>query len=135
MFNPINSPFFHNVDNKYAYLAHDDGWFCRLYCKNMNDFKEILSNKVIKMVSTSKRREIYPMSDDVKEQLFNLCSDGLLIDFSYIYKDERQIQIRIFTIGEFLNMDEMYNGLERHKYNSKYSAWLIHKNKKWRIEN
>lgn len=135
MFKPIKSPFFDKIQNRYAYLAHDDGWFCRLYCREYSDFKEIICNKIIDTVSTSKRRKIYPFSEELKEELLNLAKDGLLIDFNNFLKLERSIEIPIYTIGKFLDMDEMYNDLQRHTSRAKYSAYLVHKNKKWVIYN
>lgn len=134
MFKPINSPFFEKIQNRYAYLAHDDGWFCRLYCKEYSDFQEIICNKIIDTVSTSKRRKIYPFSDDVKKELLNLANDGLLIDFNNFAKYEKSIEVPIYTIGKFLDMDEMYNNLQRNISRANYSAYLVHKNKKWDIK-
>jgi hypothetical protein len=39
------------------------------------------------------------------------------------------IEISIYTIGKFLDMDTMYNDLKRHVNRSNYSARLVHKNK------
>lgn len=134
MFRPMKSPFFDTIQNRYAYLAHDDGWFCRLYCRQYSDFSEIAANKVVAMASTSKRRRIYPLSQEVKSNLMSLAEDGLLIDFSNTLKLNRTIEIPIYSIGKFLDMDDMYNDLERHIGRSKYSARLVHRNKKWVID-
>ena len=134
MFKPINSPFFEKIQNRYAYLAHDDGWFCRLYCKEYSDFQEIICNKIIDTVSTSKRRKIYPFTKEVKEELLNLAKDGLLIDFNNFARYEKSIEVPIYTIGKFLDMDEMYNNLQGSISRAKYSAYLVHKNKKWTID-
>lgn len=134
MFKPVKSPFFEKIENRYAYLAHDDGWFCRLYCKEYNDFQEIIANKIIGSVSTSKRRKIYPLTEGVKEKLLLLAVNGLIIDFNNILKLEKSIEIPIYTIGKFLNMDTMYNDLKRHISNSNYSARLVQKNKSWTID-
>lgn len=133
MFKPVNSPFFDKLQNRYAYLAHDDGWFCRLYCSQYSDIKEIISNKIIGMVSTSKRRKIYPISEDIKTKLLDLAENGLLIDFSSIIKESNYIKINIYCIGEFSDMDRMYNNLQHNIYNAKYSASLVHKNKEWKL--
>lgn len=134
MFKPITSPFFDKIENRYAYLAHDDGWYCKLYCKEYSDFKEIIANKIIDMVSTSKRKNIYPLSEELKAKLISIAENGLLIDFSNISKFNNTIQIPIYCIGKIFNMDEMYNNLERYLACSKYSARLTHKNKKWVID-
>ena len=133
MFQPINSPFLKKLNNRFAYLAHDDGWYCKLYCKFNIDFKELITNKIVGMVSTSKRRKVYPFSEEIKEQILNLTDQGLIIDFSNVLTNSTSIEIPIHTIGKFSNMDEMYNGLRRHISRSSFSAKLIHKNKEWRI--
>jgi hypothetical protein len=134
MFQPINKPFFDKIQNRYAYLAHDDGWFCRLYCRQYSDFQEVITNKILGMVSTNKRKKIYPFSIGVKEKLMSMAEDGLLIDFSNILKFNNTIEIPIYCIGKFLDMDDMYNDLYRHINRSKYYAKLVHKNKKWEID-
>lgn len=133
MFSPLESPFFEYIRNSYVYLAHDDGWFCRLYCRNYNDFSEIIANKIIDSV-TSSRRKIYPMSEELKQQLLSLASDGLLIDFNNLLKCGKSIEIPIYQIGKFLDMDSMYNDIKMHIARSKYSAKLVHCNKSWKID-
>jgi hypothetical protein len=133
MFSPVNSPFFESIKNRYAYLAHDDGWFCRLYCQRYSDFSEIIAHKVIDSVSSS-RRKIYPMNEELKHQLLSLASDGLLIDFDNILKDRKSIQIPIYQIGKFIDMDKMYNDKKVHIVRAKYSAMLVYSNKNWKIE-
>lgn len=134
MFKPVKSPFFERIGNRYAYLAYDDGWFCRLYLRYYYDFQEILANKIIHTVSKSKRRKIYPLSEELQKQLLSLAVNGLLIDFSDVLIGDKFIEIPIYTIGKFLDMDEMYNDLKRHIGRSKYSARLVHKNKNWKID-
>ena len=134
MFKPVNNPFFDKIQNRFAYLVHDDGWFCRLYCREYTDFQEIIANKIVGEVSTSKRRKIYPISEEIKQQLMNIAENGLLIDFNNMLRFSNSIEIPIYSIGKFLDMDEMYNDLQRHTSRATYSAALIHKNKKWIID-
>ncbi|MFC6464124.1 hypothetical protein ACFP65_03775 [Marinilactibacillus sp. GCM10026970] len=130
---PINSPFFDRLDNQFTYLAHDDGWFCKLYCKEMSVFKEIIANKMIAEFSTNKRRKIYPMDESIKSQLLELTNQGLLIDFSNIYRDNKEISLHYYVVGHYQNMDEMYHDLERNKQTAKTKGYIEHKNKKWTI--
>lgn len=133
MFSPLKSPFIESIKNRYAYLAHDDGWFCRLYCQRYSDFSEIIANKVIDSVSTS-RRKIFPMNEELKHQLLSLASDGLLIDFDNILKVHKSIEIPIYQIGKFIDMDKMYNDKKVHIAHAKYSAKLVYSNKNWKID-
>jgi hypothetical protein len=132
---PLNSPFFSGINNDFVYLAHDDGWFCKLYCKDMLVFKDIIANKIIESFSTNNRRKIYPMSEDIKKEILELTKKGLLIDFSNIYRDNKCISLNYYTIGNYEDMDKMYNNLERNKYRSDVKGTIEHKNKSWKIQN
>lgn len=133
VFKPISSPFFEEINNRYAYMSHDDGWHLRLFMRNYDDLKEIIANKVAGMVSALKRTKDYPFPETVKEKLAALAPDGLLIDFGYISRYKGTISISIYTIGEFDNMDVMYREHQKHICHPKYHAYLKQKNKTWRI--
>ena len=130
---PLNSPFFSTINNNFVYLSHDDGWFCKLYCKDMSIFKDIITNKIIDSFSINKRRKIYPMAEDIKNRIFELTKKGLLIDFSNIYKDNKCISLNYYAIGYYENMDKMYNNLERNKNRADIKGTIEHKNKAWNI--
>ncbi len=130
---PLQSPFIDRINNNFVYLAHDDGWFCKLYCKDMSVFKEIIANKIIDSVSTNKRRKIYPMDEDVKNQIFELTNKGLLIDFSNIYRDNKCIGLNYYTIGHYEDMDEMYNNFKRNKQRANIKGNIKHRNKTWKV--
>ncbi len=131
---PLNSAFSSKLKNRFAYCAHDDGWHCLLYCKDIYDFTHVIASSIIKTVATSKRRKIYPLPDEIKNYLLQLSQNGLLLGFDKIYKDSKTIEFPIYTIGKFTNMDQMYNDLERHIGKSNFRAALVHKNKTWTIE-
>lgn len=134
MFRPLNSPFFDKIQNRYAYLSHDDGWFCRLYCRQYSDFTEIIANKITDMATTSKRRKIYPLPADVKNRLIHLAENGVAIDFCNIVRTGNTIEIPFYCIGKTLDMDDMYHNLDRSISHAKYTARLVHKNKTWAID-
>lgn len=130
---PLNLPFFNRINNNFVYLAHDDGWFCRLYCKDMSIFKDIITNKIMDSFCTNNRRKIYPMSEDIKNEIFELTKKGLLIDFSNMYKDNKCISLNYYAIGHYEDMDEMYNNLSRNKSRADIKGTIEHKNKTWKI--
>lgn len=130
---PLKSPFFNRINNNFVYLAHDDGWYCKLYCRDMSVFKDIIANKILDSFSTNKRRIIYPMDDDIKSEIFNLTEKGLLIDFSNIYRNNKSIGLSYYTIGHYEDMDEMYNNLERNKRRAGIKGFIEYKNKTWKV--
>ncbi|MFL0267979.1 hypothetical protein [Candidatus Clostridium radicumherbarum] len=130
---PLKTPFIDRINNNFFYLAHDDGWFCKLYCRDISAIREVISNKIIESVTTNKKRKIYPIDNEVKNKLFELVQKGLLIDFSNIYRDDKAININFYVIGEYHNMDEMYNNLERNKSRASTRGRIEHKNKAWKV--
>jgi hypothetical protein len=131
---PLKSPFFDKINNDFFYLAHDDGWFCKLYCKDMFIFRDILINKIIdNFFAKNRRRKIYPMSEDIKDVIFDLTKEGLLLDFSNLYTDKRCIELAFYSIGHYEDMDEMYNNLEQSKNRASIKGRIEYKNKTWKV--
>ena len=131
---PLKTAFFDKIDNKFFYLAHDDGWFCKLFCKEMLVFGDIIENKIIDSFAIeNKKGKIYPMIEAIKNQIFNLTKEGLLIDFSNVYTDDECICVNFYTIGHYENMDEMYNNLERNKKRASIKGTIEYENKTWQI--
>jgi len=132
---PMLSPFFEKFNNNYFYLGHDDGYYCKLYCKDMSVMKSIIANKIIASVSTNKKRKIYSMSDNVKDEILELTKKGLLIDFSNIYKFAGNIGLDFYTIGHLNDMDDMYNNREKYMFRSETVGSIEQNNKKWVVTN
>lgn len=40
MFTPLKSPYFESLHNRFAYLAHDDGFFGKIYCRKRDKLKQ-----------------------------------------------------------------------------------------------
>lgn len=131
---PLKTPFFDRIQNNFVYLAHDDGWYCKLYCRDMPVFADIIANKITASISANTRRKIYPMDAETKTKILELTKEGLLIDFTSIYKENKRTGLLFYTIGRFQDMDEMYNNLEKHKQNASHRGSIEQCNKVWKIE-
>ena len=130
---PLYSPFFEHLQNQYVYLGEDDGWRCRLFCCEQNDFGRILANKVQNEVQ---RRFEYPcekLDEQVECALFKLVDDGLIIDFSAISCLDNDISIPVYTVGKFEDMDYVYHNREKLKARAAYEGWLEYSKQKWRL--
>jgi len=130
---PLNISFFERLNNFYCYCGHDDGWRTKLYCKVKTDISEIISNTVTLNLESFKRRRIYEINTEVKEELLKLSRGGLLIDFSDLVTDRNLISIPFYVIGKDLNMDDMYNNKEKLKYNAQIKGYLKQKNREWSL--
>jgi hypothetical protein len=57
---PLGNPFFEKLNNKFVYLAHDDGWFNKIYYKDINQSVDVLRHLVSNRLK-SYRRNVPPV--------------------------------------------------------------------------
>lgn len=129
---PLHTIFFEKLSNQYVYLAHDDGWYCCLYCHQQEDFRDIIMNKITMTVTSITKTKVNSIGQEIGQKLLQLSKDGLLVDFGNIMKNGiGKIEIPIYTIGKFTDMDSMYNDLEKHKANASTQVQLVYNREKW----
>ncbi|EGW40903.1 hypothetical protein [Desulfosporosinus sp. OT] len=131
---PVTSPFFEKLQNRFAYLAHDDGWFNIFYYRSQREFETVIGKVIVSKLFLKFRRKAIPdIPFEISEQLMNYGQEGLLIDFDRIIND-KSLEIPIFGIGKMLDMDEMYNNLQRHVQKAKLGECLVLRKKEWSIQ-
>jgi len=123
IFNPLKTPFFKKLQNCYSYLAHDDGWYCKLYCRNLSDFATVLCEKIKRSVNTRFSDNICLPSEIIKDQILKLAENGLLIDLEESSCKNGNIDITCYIIGEYSNMDKIFNYYQQVKNNA---SQIIH---------
>lgn len=131
---PLNTLFFDNLKNNYAYCSHDDGWRTLLYCRYIADIAEFTVQTInLCLVQNIRGRKIYLIPVHIKDELFRLSCQGLFIDFKNIVIETKLISIPMYIIGNNLNMDDVYNNQDEHKEKAKIKGYLQQKNKVWSI--
>ncbi|MBT2689169.1 hypothetical protein J7I93_13330 [Bacillus sp. ISL-47] len=118
----LKPPFYNYLSNRYVYLAIDDGWFNRTYYRDLNDFYRMLGEvipgkmgqmKVEKTLLGIKKKKTYPpISRDVLLSLKPLMKEGAVLSLKDIDQNRVRIEIPIWLIGDFANMDDMYDEYE-----------------------
>jgi hypothetical protein len=71
MFSPIDTPFNETLKNRFVYLAHDDGWHTKIYCKDTRWFSVFFHTTVNNHFSIA-----LPLAPD---ELAPLMERGILI--------------------------------------------------------
>lgn len=119
----LKSPFYSKLGNRFVYLARDDGWFNKIYYRSFKDFFQLLSTAISSKLANLKReksliglrkKRIYP--DVNKEILLSLTpfiKQGICISLKDANRQRNRIEIPIWVIGDFANMDEMYDEYEQ----------------------
>lgn len=111
MYEPLKSPFFDVLQNNYAYLSHDDGWYCKLYCKEWKALNSILLNKILNSVRQTFCGKISSLPSDLTKKVVELSPKGLLVMLE-AEKQKNKAMIKLYEVGEHKNIDNLFNNLE-----------------------
>lgn len=130
---PVNSPFFEALKNKYAYLAHDDGWGNKTFYREKSDCLDVVRNLLPNRLESYKKRNVQPLNDEAAEQLLEMANNGLLIDLYQMIKSKNRVDIPIHEIGIIMDFNDVYDNMERYKAKANQLAWLTYTNKQWKI--
>ena len=124
---PLDSPFFAPLQNRFAYLAHDDGWFCKLFCRNLDDFINVLCGKIA-------ADTVLPVPNSIQDHLLQLATQGILIDLEEMNHKKVRSDLKIYIIGEYTDMDYFLNHFQNLKETAIKISTLSRFGKQWYLE-
>lgn len=128
MFTPFNSYKTPSLNNNYAYISHDDGWWNNLYIDDTTEYKKMLAYLLIKNLK-GKKRIITPPNEELLRWLFDLCKQGVILDFEET-KANNSSEVCILEVGNITSMDDMCR--ITNKYRKKTTnAYIYYDSRKW----
>jgi hypothetical protein len=130
----LKVPFYNKLGNRYVYLSRDDGWFNKTYFRHMNDFYrmlgEVIPVKLSEMklektlIGLRKKRSYPPINLDIILSLTKFMREGAVFSLRNALQSRTRIEIPIWVIGDFDNMDDMFDEFEQMK-REKFDAKLV----------
>lgn len=130
---PLREVHFKSLGNKYAYYAHDDDWSVKVYMKNPEQYRQVIEYKILRELQ-GRKKTISPIPQEIMDEIFALCLDGAVLDFEHSYVTG----VRIYPVGEQLNMDSIHGKLDRMRmrfhgpcldYSTDTKKWRIYHSK------
>ncbi|CAH0347200.1 hypothetical protein [Bacillus sp. CECT 9360] len=142
--NHLRPPFYRRLNNEFVYLAHDDGWFNKVYYRSLETYFKMLGHLLpIKMESLRMKRtwlgrrkssEYPPVPAEVFHQLIPLMAEGLVFSFNQAQQARNRIEIPAWVVGDYVNMDDMADGYDEIKHQSPNALIVLqHKTKEWSV--
>ncbi|WP_064091637.1 hypothetical protein [Rossellomorea aquimaris] len=114
---PLTPPFYSKLNNRYAYLSHDDGWFNKIYYRDFEDFYYMLGSTVSSKIGSLKsgkslfglkKEKSFPsIGKDVIYSFKEKIKEGMVISLEKAILSRGKLEIPIWVIGDYFNMDEM----------------------------
>ncbi|ESU31560.1 hypothetical protein G3A_16140 [Bacillus sp. 17376] len=115
----LKQPFYNQLDNRFVYLSHEDGWFNKIYYRNFNDFYRmlgtVLSGKLGEMKPEKtllgiRKKKSYPaVSKEILKSLTPALKEGAVFSLKNIQQNRNRIEMPFWIIGDFANMDDMHD--------------------------
>jgi len=133
MFKPLNGPFFDVLQNRLAYLAHDDGWFCKLFCKGNRTFTSVLTGKIKAAAENKLHGNICTADEKAQSMLLDLAEQGFLIDLDTIQIQNNRCMVDIYVIGKSIVIDDLLNKKDVFKKNASKRYMLFCDCEKWEL--
>jgi hypothetical protein len=116
---------------RFAYFAHDDGWFNKLYITKIEDYINIISKVItMKLRILTKRKSIINIPNEISKVLVEVTKEGLFIDFAKIDNSRVALKLPITAVGQHTDMDKVYDLRDEIK---EYKVCLAYSGKKWEL--
>lgn len=138
------APFYQILQNRYVYLANGDGWWNKVYYRNLLDFYRMLGETVAGKLSNTrlsksfigmKKRRLFPPVDvDVILQMKLKMKEGLLIAVSDASKTRNVVEVPLWIVGDFDHVDDMLGEYKRIAKGTPDGKLLFdRKTKEWKL--
>jgi len=129
-FGHMAKPLYSIPNSRFAYYAHDDGWFNKLYVTQIEDYQVMLSRVITHKLRSITKRSYIEIPLDVSEHIIHLTREGLLIDFAKVQKSKIGVMLPITIVGHDTDMD---NIIKLKDEISEYKIWLEYSRKAWKL--
>lgn len=127
---PLFSPYFDSINNKFVYLGHDDEVVTYLYCRDNNEFINMLAAVIQNKIKILCRRKTSLINESVLTHIAKMSSRGLYIDFTDTSKSHHAITFKLKLIGKKRDMSEIINNPLAPK---KEYPLTYHRTEGWRL--
>lgn len=129
---PLHQASLSRIINRFAYYAHDDGWFNKLYVNSVEDYKTMLANVIIDKLRIVTDRIVSSFPEDISSILLDRTIEGLFIDFRSVIKNRTQVRLPVTVVGHYTDMDKVYSLRDEIDI---YKIWLEYSKETWKLIN
>ncbi len=130
---PVQSPFFEKLNNRFVYLAHDDGWNNIIYYRDIQEYRDVLNRLICNKIKKVHGKVVNLLGDDLIVELVELSKSGLAIDFDRLLEDEEEgsFEVSMYGLGTMTDMDAMYEDYEKYKAKANHNKSLEYIDNTW----
>lgn len=138
----LRNPFYGKLNNQFVYLAGDDGWFNKTYYRMWNDFYSVLGSAISSkitlqkekpLLSWRKKKSVPAVPIEILQPFMNLMKQGIVFSIEKTVRNRQMIEVPAWIIGDFYDMDAMYEEYEQLHDQRKPDAKIVfdRKSEEW----
>lgn len=115
----LRRPFYSKLNNRYAYLSHDDEWFNKTYYRHMPDFYSLLGKVIsLKLGFFRSERSFFVLKKGSlfppipPEMIALACGDmkeGVVISLAKAEQSRLKVEVPIWIVGDHVSMDDVFD--------------------------
>ncbi|MBD3109684.1 hypothetical protein IEO70_15155 [Bacillus sp. AGMB 02131] len=113
----LKPPFYRMLNNEFVYLSQDNGWFNKIYYRNVDPIFSMLGKVIsdrmasLKVEKTwlgiRKKSDYTPVPVEIFIRLSALMGEGVVISFENITQSRTRLEVPIWVVGDLTDMDEV----------------------------
>ncbi|MFD1706967.1 hypothetical protein ACFSCZ_09515 [Siminovitchia sediminis] len=144
MKSPLKPPFYRILGNQFVYLTHEDGYFNKIYYKKWDHFFSMMGVVLADRARSGREKTLFGLRKhrpapfvpaDTLQLLSGMLKEGAVFSFEAMTADRLKIDIPIWIVGDYMDMDEMgASYVEERKrppdcrlvLDRKAGEWLVH---------
>jgi hypothetical protein len=130
----LRNPFIDVLSNRFVYLAHDDGFYCKLYCREVHDFFSVLNGKIVSLIKSITKSDAENLDISIQRELLQISEEGLLLDFEETKANDGEVSTKIYSIGKHTDMNKILNECQKLKETALIQKCIKYKDGKWYLE-
>ncbi|GIN73616.1 hypothetical protein J14TS2_40910 [Bacillus sp. J14TS2] len=117
----LKQPFYRKLQNQIVYLTGDDGWLNKTYYQSWEPFYTMLGavisqktpqQREVSILNFRKKKLIPSIPGNILRSFTNEMKEGLVISIEKANRNRALIEIPVWVVGDFFDMDSMTTEFE-----------------------
>ncbi|MCP3764023.1 hypothetical protein NLX67_16785 [Domibacillus sp. A3M-37] len=115
----LRRPFYSKLNNRYAYLSHDDEWFNKTYYRHIPDFYGVLGKLIsLKLGLFRSERSFFALKKgsafplippEMMARLSGSMKEGIVISLSKTEQSRFKVEVPMWIVGDHISMDDVFD--------------------------
>ncbi|WP_083711484.1 hypothetical protein [Domibacillus epiphyticus] len=115
----LRRPFYSKLNNRYAYLSHDDEWFNKTFYRHMPDFYRVIGKVISQKLGFFRSERSFfalkkgsafpPIPPDMISLVSGGMKEGIVISLAKTEQSRLKVEVPLWIVGDHSSMDDVFD--------------------------